>query len=50
MLDFSFLLNFVKLELYRASFDKYMPEFTSKSFVKKIFEKLFLPNVCIKKN
>ena len=42
--DFSSL--FVKLE---ASFDKYVLEFTSKSFVKKIFEKLILPHVCTKK-
>ena len=45
--DFSSL--FVKLEPYKASFDKYVLEFTSKSFVKKIFEKLILPHVCTKK-
>jgi hypothetical protein len=38
-----------KLEPYKASFDKYVLEFTSKSFVKKIFEKLILPHVCTKK-
>jgi hypothetical protein len=37
------------LEPYKASFDKYVLEFTSKSFVKKIFEKLILPHVCTKK-
>jgi len=46
--DFSSL--FVKFELYKASFDKYLLEFTSKSFVKKIFENLFLPHVSIKEN
>ena len=46
--DFSSL--FVMFELYKASFDKYLLEFTKKkSLVKKIFEKLFLPHVCIKK-
>ena len=45
--DFSSL--FVKLEPYKVSFDKYVLEFTSKSFVKKIFEKLILPHVCTKK-
>jgi hypothetical protein len=30
---------FVKFELYKASFDKYLLEFTSKSFVKKIIWK-----------
>jgi len=44
--DFSSL--FVKFEPYKASFDKYVLEFTSKSFVKKIFEKLFLSRVCTK--
>ena len=43
------LISFVKLEPYKASFDKYVLEFTSKSFVKKIFEKLILPHVCTKK-
>ena len=39
---------FVKFEFYMASFDKYLLEFTSKSFVKKISEKLYLPHICIK--
>jgi len=43
--DFSSL--FVKVDPYNASFDKYLLQFTSKSFVKKIFEKLFLLHVCI---
>ena len=45
--DFSSL--FVKFELYKASFDKYLLEFTSKFLVKTLFEQLFLPHVCIKK-
>jgi len=46
--DFSSL--FVNIELYKASFDKYLPEFTSNFFGKRIFEKLFLPRVCMKTN
>ena len=45
--DFSSL--FVKFESYKASVDKYLLEFTSKSFVKKKIEQLFLPHVCIQK-
>jgi hypothetical protein len=32
---------FVKFEPYKVSFDKYLLEFASKSFVKKLFEKKF---------
>jgi hypothetical protein len=42
-------LFFVKFELYKASFDKHLLEFTSKSLEKKILEKLFLPHVCIQR-
>ena len=37
--DFSSL--FVKFEVYKASFDKYLLEFTSKSFVNKSFKIYF---------
>jgi hypothetical protein len=42
------LISFCKV-LSPSSFDKYVLEFTSKSFVKKIFEKLILPHVCTNK-
>ena len=45
-IDFSSL--FVKFKLYRASFDKYLLEFTRNPLLKEIFEKLFLHHVCIK--
>ena len=42
-IDFSSL--FVKFELYRASFDKYLLEFTRNPLLKETFEKLFLHHV-----
>ena len=44
-----FLSLFVKFELYKASFDKYLLGFTSKSFVKKIFEKIVFASCMYKK-